>query len=97
MSWDVEIWHDTTMWNEGFDMAREPYVTVRVPDEKGADVVVQAIAHWNKSFTGQQDPGWDRRFEARPNPSNPKRQIQTLPTVQAVGYVQGAIAMWEGI
>lgn len=95
--WDVEVWHDTTMWNEGFENAREPYTVVRVADEKTANLVSAAVDQHNRTVGTPADPGWDRKFEARSNPSNPNRNLPLMSASQAAGFIQGAISKWEGI
>ena len=97
MSWDVEIWHDTSMWNEGFDQAHEPYVVIRVPNEKEAKIVERWLdTVYNKSLAGKGL--YDRWFKARLNPSNPNRTPLTVSSgVYAVSLVSAAISQWEGI
>lgn len=99
MSYDVEIWHDTTMWNEGFEKAREPYVIVRVHTEQDADLVEQWVAFWNKSVEKLGSEGWGRLFTAQRHlvdPNHPGSRTP-MPVQQAVGFAQGAISKWEGI
>lgn len=38
----VSLWHDTTMWNEGFDQAQRPYSWVDVAEDDADDLMTWA-------------------------------------------------------
>ena len=63
----VELWHDTTMWNEGFEIAQCPWLRVVVAAQDDADLLCQWVArhytlcrwkgHEGLGFQTRQHPG----------------------------------------
>lgn len=97
-SWDVEIWHDTTMWNEGFEHARQPFVTLVAPTEE----VAAAVSSWVDTSYSLQTRTWediDKAFTTRTHPTGP-RDSDAHPVVNlthAQTVVPALLAQWRGI
>ena len=98
MSFDVEVWHDTTMWNEGFEYAREPHALVVVPDaQTAADVAAWVDVTYALSTRAWADI--DKAFTARTHPSTPAGDglFKVLTADEAKTYLTERIAEWRGL
>ena len=98
MSFDVEVWHDTTMWNEGFEHAREPYALVVVPNaQTAADVAAWVDVTYALSTRAWADS--DKAFTARTHPSAPASDglFKVLPADEAKAYLAERIVEWRGL
>lgn len=88
----LSLVHDTTMWNEGFEYAREPLATV-VVDEASAEVLSAWVAT-RHALTNDRHT-WDRAFRCTVDPSDP--HLPVLGEQEARAQLTAAIAGWGGL
>lgn len=84
----LEVWLDTSDWNEGFEKAREPWTTVVVADAAEADIVTR----WMATYSVNPGDG-NQRFL-------PRRHIGSetpVPARLAIAYLSGSFSTWGGI
>lgn len=96
--WDVEVWHDTTMWNEGFEQAREPYAIVNV----STDLDAVSVAAWVDTTFALSTLPWadmDKAFTAKVT-----RILHQHPGVHAATsvadaqqFISARVAEWRGL
>lgn len=90
---EIELWHDTTMWNEGFDNARDAIVIVAVStDADRDDLVAWVDVNWGSGSIGRD---WGRMFVTRAHAAYPEATALTLDAAKQV--FQTVIDAWGGI
>lgn len=87
----VVVRHDTTMWNEGFESAREPLVTVVVGHAAQVTSLIDIVSAHNAKM--ERSLTWDRLFDVASHPSNEP----ALSYDDARRRLEAAIRGWEGI
>lgn len=95
MNWDVVVRHDTTMWNEGFEHAREPYAVITVSSQTDAD----ALAAWVNTTYGLRQLPWDdidKAFTAKTHPSSDQLR-EPMSFTEAKSVVAARISEWLGL
>lgn len=97
-SWDIEVCHDTTMWNEGFEHAAEPFTVLVAPTEQ----VAKDVSAWLDSTYALENAtreNWDKVFITRIHPTGGstgvKHPVVNLAHAQAV--VPNLLAQWRGL
>ncbi|MGV8846494.1 MAG: hypothetical protein ACOH1Y_09235 [Propionicimonas sp.] len=89
---EVELWHDTTMWNEGFEKAREPLTTAVLAGPAEA----HRLELWVQTAHGLMAGAYnDYAFQTRLHPAGPGATAVTV--VQAQAAFTAAIDGWDGI
>lgn len=88
----LELWHDTTMWNEGFERAREAVATVVVAPGVGERLRAWIKAGHSLSVPSVRD---DRAFRCRTAPADARLPLLTEESARAT--LQQAIDAWEGL
>jgi hypothetical protein len=84
--------HDTTMWNEGFEYAREPVARVTV-DAVTADMLADWIDRTHALDLPNSD--WGRSFRYERIDLGPGGATVAEPVARAV--LQAAIDGWDGL
>ena len=74
--WTVELWHDTTMWNEGFEYARDPIATVVVATEAEATALAAWVDQEHGLSKREQYIGFETRI------IGPAKSVSTLAQAQ---------------
>lgn len=87
----IEVWHDTTMWNEGFEQAAEPYVIVKVSSDSDA----HALGQWMEETHSLDARNDYYGFTIRRGWADPALPTLSLP--HAKQTINDAIANWGGI
>lgn len=97
-SWDIEVWHDTTMWNEGFEHAAEPFTVLVAPTEQ----VAKDVSAWiDSTYSLENAPleSWDKVFTTRIHPTGGPagftHPVVNLAHAQAV--VPHLLSLWRGL
>lgn len=93
----VELWHNTGMWNEGFENAREAVSTVSVSTDADRDDLVQwVVANFAEAWrNGVAVRSVDQLFETHVHAAYPEAPCLTLDGAKQV--FQTVVDAWKGI